>query len=308
MSNNGTKAMIFHIIHGSFVDGHGVRTTVFLKGCPLRCIWCCNPEGQAGHAELKYTENLCNSCAKCIEVCPVNAIKLAGKEQGGKAVIDRKLCTNCGKCVDVCFTGALEIWGKYMTVDELFNVVRKDESFYRSSGGGVTIGGGEPTFQPQFVHEFMKKCRDNYIHTALDTTGYTPNPEANKVIEEADLLLYDVKSMDPEEHLRCTRAPLQPILDNMKRLDNLGIEIIIRMPLIPGYNAGRKNIKAAAEFLARLKHVTRVDLLPYHEFGKVKYGQLGRLYIVQSQTPTQEYMDEAKETMEKAGLRCQIGG
>ncbi|GAI14355.1 unnamed protein product, partial [marine sediment metagenome] len=255
------RGLIFHIIHGSFVDGYGVRTTVFLKGCHLRCIWCCNPEGQQGHPEIKLTPSECDGCGRCVPICPTNAIQLAPKPGDDKLKIDRELCTNCGKCIDVCYTGALSYFGRYITVDELFNIVKKDEQFYRASGGGVTIGGGEPTFQPRFTYSLLRKCKENYIHTAVDTCGYTLASEGLKVLEEADLLLFDLKGIDPKEHLKNTGVSNEPILSNLKRLDAMGKAIIIRVPIIPGYTDSAQNIKSTAEFLSRLKSVERVDLL-----------------------------------------------
>jgi glycyl-radical enzyme activating protein len=302
------SGLIFHIIHGSFVDGYGVRTTVFLKGCPLRCLWCCNPEGQQGHPEIKLTPSLCDGCGRCVPICPTNAIRLEPKAGDDKIRIDRKLCTNCGKCIEVCYTGALDCFGKYYTVDELFNIVKKDEQFYRASGGGVTIGGGEPTFQPQFTYALLRKCRGNYIPTAVDTCGYTPTSEGFRILEEADLLLFDVKSMDPKEHLKNTGVSNEPILANLKRLDAMGKAIIIRVPIIPGYTDSSPNIKATAEFLSRLKSVERVDLLAYHEYGMVKYGQLGRQYKLNIQPPTEARMNEIKGIFERYGLNVQLGG
>lgn len=301
------QGLIFHIIHGSFVDGYGVRTTVFLKGCPLRCLWCCNPEGQAGHPELKATPSRCDGCGRCIPICPTNAIHLDLKAGGDRLKIDRGLCNNCGKCLEVCYTGALDYFGRYITVDELFDIVKKDEPFYRASGGGVTIGGGEPTFQPLFTQALLRKCRDNYIHTAIDTCGYTLTGKGLTVLEEADLLLYDLKGMEPGEHLRNTAVSNEPILENLKRLDAMGKPIIIRIPIIPGYNTSAQNSNAA-EFLSGLKSVARVDLLAYHKYGEVKYGQLGRSYKLNIQPPSQEQMDDIKHTFEQYGLKVQLGG
>ncbi len=302
------KGLIFHIIHGSFVDGYGVRTTVFLKGCPLRCIWCCNPEGQVGHPEIKFTASQCNGCGRCVEVCPVNAIQLDPKLGDDKLKIDRELCTNCGECIEVCYTGALDYFGKYMTVDELFDIVKKDEKYYHASGGGVSIGGGEPNFQPLFTHALLRKCKENYIHTAVDTCGYTLNNEGRKVLEEADLLLFDLKGMDPKQHLINTGVSNEPILENLKRLAAMEKPIIVRLPLIPGYNDSEQNIKATAEFLSRLKSVERVDLLAYHKYGTVKYGQLGREYKLNIQPLSEEHLNDIKDTLERYDLNVQVGG
>jgi pyruvate formate lyase activating enzyme len=302
------SGLIFHIIRGSFVDGYGVRTTVFLKGCPLRCIWCCNPEGQQGYPEIKFTPSECDGCGRCLQICPTNAIQLNPQPGDDKPKIDRELCTNCGKCIEVCYTGALDCFGKYYTVDELFDIVKKDEQFYRASGGGVTIGGGEPAFQPLFTYALLRKCRENYIHTAVDTCGYTPTSEGFKILEEADLLLFDLKGLDPKEHLRNTSVSNEPILTNLKRLDAMGKAIIIRIPIVPGYTDSAQNIKSTAEFLSRLKSVERVDLLAYHEYGGVKYGQLGREYKLHIQPPTEEQLNAIKATFERYGLNVQLGG
>ncbi|MCL6477571.1 MAG: glycyl-radical enzyme activating protein [Peptococcaceae bacterium] len=305
---NNTKGLIFQTIHGSFVDGHGIRTTVFLKGCPLRCVWCCNPEGQAFHPEIKLTSSKCNACGNCVPACPAGAIQLKPDQEGAKVRIDRKTCTNCGKCIEVCCTGALDCFGKYYSVDELFDVVKKDEQFYRSSGGGVTIGGGEATWQPAFTLQFIRKCKENYIHTALDTCGYTTSPEGIKCLEEADLLLFDLKDMDPERHLKNTGVSNGPILENLKRLNAMGKPIIIRMPIIPGYNDADENLQAAAEFLTTLKSVERIDLMLVHEYGKVKYEQLGKEYKLNIKPIPQERQDELKALFERCGLNVQIGG
>jgi len=304
---NSIKGLVFHIIHGSFVDGYGLRTTVFLKGCPLRCVWCCNPEGQHDHPELKVNQSQCDLCGRCVKVCPFNAIKL--KKGDDNVEVDRNACTNCGKCVEVCYTGALDIFGRYMTVEEVFDIVRRDRDFYEESGGGVTIGGGEPTFQPYFTYMLIEKCKQDRIHTALDTNGYTQTDMAFKVLKEADLLLYDIKGMNPQEHIRNTGVSNEVILANLKRLDIMHKPVIIRMPIVPGYNDSEENIKSAAEFLSKLKCVERVDLLPYHEYGKIKYKQLGREYKLNDvQPPTVDKMKEIKSILERHGLKVQIGG
>ena len=302
------RALIFHIIHGSFVDGHGIRTTVFLKGCPLRCLWCCNPEGQLSHQEMKVTASLCNNCGRCVKVCPVGAIRLSDKKGDDAVFIEREKCNNCGKCIGVCFTGALSFFGKYYTVDELYAIVEKDRAYYRSSGGGVTIGGGEPTFQPKFVRAFLKKCRENYIHTALDTCGYTVNDEGLKALEETDLLLFDLKGLALNDHLRNTSVSNEKILANLKHLNKMGKDIIIRLPIIPGHTDSAKNLKDTARLLAGLKSVERVDLLAYHQYGTIKYKELGREYKVKLNTPDAKRMDGIKALFEGYGLKVQLGG
>lgn len=305
---DGTRGLIFHIIHGSFVDGYGIRTTVFLKGCPLRCLWCCNPEGQQNYGELKVTPSICDTCGRCLQVCPENAIQIRGDAKVDRVKIDRSLCSKCGKCIAACYQGALDWFGKYYTVDELFDIVKKDEQYYRASGGGITIGGGEPTFQPSFTHAFMRKCQENYIHVALDTCGYTTTTEGLKVLEEADLLLFDIKGVDPATHLRNTGVSNEIIISNLKHLDAMRKPIIIRLPIIPGYNDEMENVIATGEFLSHLKSVERVDVLAYHKYGEAKYGQLGKEYEIRVQPPTEEHINNIKATLERYGLKVQLGG
>lgn len=305
-SETGKKGIVFNIVHGSFVDGYGIRTTVFLKGCPLRCKWCCNPEGQKYEPELKFTESLCNGCMKCIDVCPTGAIKKS--ESGEKIEIDRKLCTNCMKCIDSCFLGALDKFGTYYTVDELFDVIRRDMSYYKASGGGVTIGGGEASMHTDFTLALIRKCKENFIHVAVDTCGYTISEKAFEVLSEADLLLYDIKGMDPEQHIRDTGFSNELILTNLQKLDKLNVPTIIRMPLIPGHNDSDEAMEKAAEFLSTLKNLDRVDLMNYHTFGVIKYAQIGMNYELELTPLSQERLDEIRAIFARYSIKTQIGG
>lgn len=305
---NNNSAVIFNIVHGSFVDGYGIRTTVFLKGCPLRCLWCCNPEGQQGHPELKFVSANCNGCGRCIPVCHVNAISYDIEAAGNKIKINRELCTNCGKCSDVCYPGALDIFGKLITPDELLKIVKGDEIYYRESGGGVTIGGGEPSFQPAFTLEFIRECKKNYIHTAVDTCGYTSTDEGLKVLLEADLILFDLKGISTEQHKKNTGFPNEIILKNLKTLNDMGKPIIIRIPVIPNLTDTDENIELTAKFLSTLKSVQRVDLLAYHEYGKTKYEQLGKNYTLSLVRVAEEKLNDIKCIFERYGLSVQLGG
>lgn len=301
------KGVLFHIIHGSFVDGYGIRTTLFLKGCPLRCQWCCNPEGQLPQPELKLTASLCNGCGNCIEVCPGNAVKASTGEEI-HIEIDRKRCSNCGECINVCYTGALDWFGKYYTVDEVLDIVKKDVPFYRSSGGGATIGGGEPTFQAEFTHTLLRKCQENQIHTAIDTCGHTINEKGVEILEEADLLLFDLKGIDPDLHRRNTGGSNERILSNLHHLNDLGRPIIVRVPLIPGRTDSDQNVQQEIELLSQLKSVERVDIMAYHEYGTIKYEQLGKEYALAAKPYSGVYLENVKNKFEQAGLNVQLGG
>ena len=301
-----TTGIVFNIAKGSYVDGHGIRTTVFLKGCPLRCLWCCNPEGQKTVPEPKISPTLCTCCGDCYEVCAERAIGFAdGKITG----VDRNLCTCCGECYHVCYTKAIDTFDTVYTVDEVFEIVNKDKDYYFASGGGLTIGGGEPTLQAAFTGELMKKCHDNGIHVALDTCGYTVSEEGRRLLEEADLLLFDIKGVDPEIHKNNTGVSNKIILANLKHLDEIGKDIIIRLPIIPGYTDQQENIRATVQLLSEMKCITRVDLMEYHQYGVVKYAQLGMDYRLDNSLALRSgLLEEIKEMLEDHGLKVQLGG
>ena len=298
------SCIIFNLVHGSFVDGPGIRTTVFLKGCPLRCQWCCNPEGQRFEEELCLTDSRCNGCMGCVSVCPQNALSV----QEGKILLDRNICDGCGCCAEACTTGAIEIFGKRQTAEEVFQELIKDEAFYRDSGGGVTIGGGEATCHPQFVRELMKLCHDRGISVAIDTCGYTVSDEGFAVLMEADLLLYDIKGIHSKRHLENTGVDNERILENLCRLDEAGKRFIVRIPVIPGCNADRESLEEMASFLAERKHLVRVDLIFYHEYGKVKYEQLGRLYPMTAEPFSKDECNAIGRVFSEKGLPVQFGG
>ena len=305
--NKGIQAPVFNIVHGSFVDGWGVRTTVFLKGCPLRCLWCCNPEGQKLELELKYTEADCNGCGQCVTSCSLGAIRMS-ESLSPHALIDRKLCNNCLRCIESCYTNALGSFGTMYTVDELFQMVKKDMRYF-GTDGGVTIGGGEATVYPEFTLELLKKCKAAFIHTALDTCGYITTSVGIAALAEADLVLYDIKGMDEKNHYECTGVSNKVILENLLYRDSLKKEIIIRLPIIPNYTDSEDNLIKTADFLATLKSVRRVDILPFHRYGTIKYEQLGLLYSLgNSKEITNDRLEVIKKIFEKRNLNAQIGG
>lgn len=302
--------IIFNIVHGSFVDGYGVRTTVFLKGCPLRCLWCCNPEGQKFDPELRFISADCNHCGKCVDTCPAGAISFDDAPEP-QLIIDRDRCTVCGKCTDLCPMGALGIVGKRMTVSEVIDDVTKDCAFYRNSGGGVTIGGGEATAQPDFTLALVRELKSNYIHTAIDTCGFTTSDAGLAALKEADLLLYDLKCIDPAVHKNNTGVSNEIILKNLLMLDELRKAIIIRFPFIPGYNDSDENVAATVAFLEKLRSVQRVDIIGYHDYSRQRYSELGMEYplahVRMNQLP-QERLEEVKTIFERHGLCAQLGG
>jgi glycyl-radical enzyme activating protein len=298
------KGLIFNIVHGSFVDGYGIRTTIFLKGCPLRCVWCCNPEGQQFEPELKVVEEHCNGCGKCVDACPVNAVAI----EDGRVKIDRSLCDGCGECAETCWFDALEIFGKPYTAKEMFDIMVKDKAFYESSGGGLTIGGGEATYYPEFCLELISLCHEAGINVAIDTCGYIQSELGLEVLRQADLLLFDIKGMDDEKHMAATGVSNKLIHKNLHMLNDLGKSIIIRIPVIPGHNDSDEELESMAKMLSGLKSVERVDLIFFHEFGKVKYRQLGKEYKMPKISASPERQQEIKELFESYGFKTQLGG
>jgi glycyl-radical enzyme activating protein len=297
----GQKGLIFSIQRYSTEDGPGIRTTVFLKGCPLRCLWCHNPEGQEFSPQIAFSDTRCIVCKGCVGACPQGAISFTA--DGSRT--DRGKCQNCGKCAEACPTGARELIGKYVTAEEVFSEVERDTLFYRSSGGGVTVGGGEPTLQPGFLVEFLRKCQELGIHTALDTCGYLEWNKMEEILKHVDLVLYDIKQMDPAKHAEYTGVSNELILENARRISGKRIPMLIRVPVVPGYTDGEGNILGIMEFACTLESVARVDLLPFHRLGEPKYRKLGRNYTFEgTQPPTDEHMQKLKRLVESFGLQA----
>ncbi|MCR5784198.1 MAG: glycyl-radical enzyme activating protein, partial [Eubacterium sp.] len=274
LKEKSEKANVFNIVHGSFVDGWGIRTTVFLKGCPLRCIWCCNPESQLMVPELQYIEEHCDGCGRCVDKCPKGAIIQVCP--GEKVSIDREKCDGCGDCVDVCWPGAFNIWGLERSAEDVFAECLRDEKFYKESGGGVTLSGGEATLWPLFCLEMIERCHERDIHVALDTCGYITTDEGMEVFKNADTLLFDIKGLASDVHKKNTGKSNEIILKNLYLAEELGKDVIVRYPVIPNHNMDEA--PDIAKLLSGLKCVHRVDIIPFHKFGGGKYSQLGRVY------------------------------
>ncbi len=294
-----TQGMITGVKRFEIHDGPGIRTTVFLKGCPLRCLWCHNPETNLPGAQLLYYPDRCIGCGTCARLCTCHKIGKDGH------TLDRMACTGCGMCVSACPAKALQLRGRYVPAEELAEELAEDRIFFDASGGGVTLSGGEPLMQPLFSVELLKRLGEMGIHTAMDTSLYASEAVIARVTPFVRLLLVDIKAIDEQVHLRYTGVSNEPILRNIRRLDQDNRAMEFRVPCIPECNMGQ--IEKIAEFVGLLKHRYPVKLLPYHDFGNAKSQALGRKQP-RFKIPSDQEMEQAAEAFRARGIAVKVSG
>ncbi|MHC1759229.1 MAG: glycyl-radical enzyme activating protein [Negativicutes bacterium] len=289
---------IFQIQRWSINDGEGIRSTVFFKGCPLRCKWCANPESWNGSPEVLYFREKCSGCGRCAQVCDTGAATM-GEEN--KSEFERAKCIACFQCCEACPTGARKKMGFTVTVEEVLTVIKRDSIFYRESGGGVTFSGGEPFSQPEFLRQLVTVCNRLGIDTAVETSGYFEWESVKDIVELLDCVFVDVKHMDDEVHRSLTGVGNRRILANIALISKLNPNTIVRVPLIEEVNASEQNIRNMCEYLKRNTSVTGVELLPYHDFGAAKYNAVGAV-SQRFTTPDAAKIEEIKRIITEYGL------
>ena len=297
---------VFDIKRYSIHDGPGIRTTVFLKGCSLRCLWCHNPESADPGPELMHWPGRCSRCYACIEVCPKGAI---AKDAAGAVVIDRNACDLCGKCAEACLYDAMQMVGREMSVEDVLAEVEKDRVFYEQSGGGLTLSGGDPFVQSAFAEALLEGCRARGIRTAVDTAGFSKNGVLDRMASKTDLILYDLKCMDDARHKELTGVSNVPIIDNLKRLAAGRTEVWVRIPLVLGVNDDDDNIRRTIAFLSSLKTIRRIGILPYHSGGLEKARRIGKeSHFRKFETSSEERIVAVEAAFREAGFEVRRGG
>ena len=299
------KGIVFDIKKFSIHDGPGIRTTVFLKGCPLRCWWCHNPESQRLKPEIMLRGERCIECAACLDVCEQSAISI----NGNGVVTDRSLCIQCGICTNTCYAEARELVGREMTVAEVMTEIEADLSFYDQSSGGVTFSGGDPLMQKDFLLALLIACREREIHTAVDTSGSFSWQTLEMIRPYVDLFLYDIKTMDEERHKEVTGVSNRLILNNLRALSAQGHNIVLRVAIVPGINDDPENLRRTAEFAASLPFLESVSLLPYHDTAVHKYANMNREYHLPDVVPpADDRMGALADFLRGYGLKVKVGG
>lgn len=299
-----TKGIVTNIQRYSLHDGPGLRTNVFFKGCALHCSWCSNPEAIQPQPEIAFFEQYCFLCGECVSACPQSAITTRDQQ----IQWDRLKCNQSGRCVDVCPSHAFTIIGREMTAREVMTEVLRDAAFY-SDHGGVTLTGGEPTLQPQFAEAVLRLSKEEGFHTAIETCGAVGWQNIKRLLPHLDLVLFDLKHTDPTIHRRFTGSSNLTILENLRKTTGSGAKVIVRIPLIPDFNADKESLIAIAKFVQSLRVVNEVHLLAYHTLGKSKYHALGLPYPMENYPPMQqEEAEKWSSIFTSHGISVQIGG
>lgn len=297
---------IFNIEHFAIHDGPGIRTTVFLKGCPMACVWCHNPEGLSGKRHIVRVDKKCIGCGKCVKACPQGSLKISSSNG---IVLDAGKCIACGKCEEICCANAIEMVGKALSPRQVADRVLKDVAFYDESGGGVTFSGGEPLFQWQFVRECSKLLKERGIHIAMETSGCTTEDIIKEIAPHVDLFLYDLKHIDPVEHKKYCGVRNGSILENLRTLSRMGKKIIIRMVVVPGVNDDPGTVERLCEFLKEIHGISSISLLPLHKTAMGKYNRLDKeFHIADFEVPDDEKMKSIADIFQSKGFTVQIGG
>lgn len=291
------KGMIFNVQRFSLHDGAGIRTMVFMKGCPMSCAWCANPESQKPGEEIFLHKSNCIGCGTCIRFCPNHALSL--DQEGLK--IERNLCALCKTCIGVCNTGAITLVGREVTVKELFSEVAEDRLFFETSGGGVTFSGGEPFYQPEFLGAILQKCKNRDLHTVVETCGLADQRTIKDLMPLIDCVYYDLKIMNPEKHKAYTGADNEIILTNLRILAESGKQLLVRTPIVPGITSGKKNISSIGAFLQSIG-IKTMQILPYHAYGTGKYTSIGRSYLLKTEPPTGRRLAEIVNELAQYGV------
>ena len=298
------QGTVTNIQRFSIHDGPGIRTTVFLKGCNLRCFWCHNPETLRYRPELQIFLDRCIGCGECFNRCPNGAHVVVD----GHREFHRQLCVGCGQCAETCYAEALVLVGEIKTVDEVVGEVLRDRPFYETSQGGITLSGGEPLLQRDFSYAILERCRQEDIHTAIETAANFPWERVSSILPVTDLVMMDIKMMDSSKHRDCTGVPNELILDNAMRLGQCSQPLIVRTPIIPGINDTPEEVAAIAEFVAKLPNLLYYDLLPFHPMAKSKYTSLDMAYRAKEiKSPSKEHMDALTKVAQGLGIDARHG-
>jgi len=306
---DGSPGTILHFERMALFDGQGLRTVVFLKGCPLKCRWCSTPSSQKFKPELGYDPERCTGCAACAAACPHDAIQI--NANGRPVITDPERCRLCFTCVGVCPSHARRRYGQYVTADQVIHEFEKDDIFYFHSGGGVTLSGGEPLLQLDFVKQILAGCRRRGFHTAIETSGFVPWPHFAETLPLLDAILIDIKMMDAVDHERLTGKSNVAILENILRIDRQEnpVDLFIRIPLVPGINASAQNLQATVDFCRKLKKLKALHLLPYHRLGVETYRFLNQPYALDDLPGADlQWVEETADWIRKMGIRVQVGG